>query len=139
MKTRTTFKMVALMSIILLSACSGGDDGSASQLEGTSWVMTTYLGVSPHDGTQATIKFEEGQASGIASCNHYGGSYDVKGDKIWFGYMAITEMYCSDPQGIMDQEAVFMRLLDAAERFEVKDGVLTIFADWEQTVTFERQ
>jgi hypothetical protein len=44
-----------------------------------------------------------------------------------------------EPDGVMDQEAVFVRLLGAAERFEVVDGVLTIFADWEQTITFERQ
>lgn len=138
MKTRIIFIMIALLSITLLSACGGEDDGSAAPLQG-SWVMTTYLGVSPVDGTQATITFEEDQVSGIASCNHYGGTYEVKGDKIWFGAMAITEMYCMEPDGVMDQEAVFMRLLDAAERFEVVEGVLTIFADWEQTMTFERQ
>jgi heat shock protein HslJ len=138
MKTRTIFVTFTLLSIILLSACGGGDD-SAAQLEGTSWVMTSYLGVSPIEGTQATIVFEEGQVSGIASCNHYGGSYEVKGDTIWFGDMAVTEMYCMEPDGVMDQEAVFMRLLGVAERFEVVDGVLTIFADWEQTITFERQ
>jgi heat shock protein HslJ len=138
MKTRTIFIIITLLSITLLGACAGGDSSNDAQLQG-SWVMTTYLGVSPVEGTQATIIFEEGQVSGIASCNHYGGTYEVKGDKIWFGAMAITEMYCMEPDGVMDQEAVFMRLLDAAERFEVVDGVLTIFADWEQTITFERQ
>jgi heat shock protein HslJ len=138
MEVRTMIKMIAILSIVLLSACAGGDSGNDAQLQG-SWIMTTYLGVSPIDGSQATIVFEEGQVSGIASCNHYGGSYEVKGDTIWFGAMAITEMYCMEPDGVMDQEAVFMRLLGAAERFEVEDGVLTIFADWEQTLTFERQ
>jgi heat shock protein HslJ len=82
MKMRTTLQIIAILSIILLSACGGGDDGSAALLEGTSWVMTTYLGVSPIDGTQATIIFEEGRVSGIASCNHYGGNYEVKRDTI---------------------------------------------------------
>jgi heat shock protein HslJ len=139
MKPLKIFRTIAILSILVLSACAGGDDGRAAQLEGTSWVMTTYLGVSPLEGTQATIIFEEGRVSGIASCNHYGGSYEVKGDTIWFGDMVITEMYCMEPNGVMDQEAVFMRLLGAAERFEVVDGVLTIFADFEQTMTFLRQ
>jgi hypothetical protein len=44
-----------------------------------------------------------------------------------------------DPEGIMEQEGTYLELLGVAQRFELIDGVLTIFAGPQQSLTFERQ
>lgn len=69
---------------ILLSACAGLIPAQAFHLDGTSWVLTTYNDSRPIEGTQPTIQFEDGQVSGNASCNHYGGSYQIRGRRDQF-------------------------------------------------------
>ena len=124
---------------IMMSACVGGSPASEPNLEDTTWLLMTYNDTRPIDGTQPTIQFEDGQVSGNAGCNSYGGSYQVKGDAISFEALFNTEMACMEPEGLMDQEQAYLELLGTAQRFELVDGVLTIFAGPQQTLAFERQ
>ncbi len=131
-----TVKITVVIYIVamLLTACggSGAADQSAS-LDGTSWVLTAFNKNRPLDGREPTISFEDGQASGTTGCNSYGGGYQLKGDQLSFDAMFMTEMFCED---VADQESVYLELLGQAERFEVVDGVLTIFCGPQQTLTF---
>lgn len=126
---------------MLLTACSvnGGVDsptGQTTNLEGTSWKLSTFNKNRPTAGHEPTIRFEEGQVSGNAGCNSYGGSYQVEGEQISFGAIFMTEMWC-EGDGLMDTESTYLSLLGQAESFQVADGVLTIFAGPQQTLTFE--
>jgi len=121
---------------VLLGACAGDGGTNADSLEGTTWVLVRYNDTPPIEGTQPTITFEEGQVSGTASCNHYGGSYEVKGDSIRFEALFSTEMACMEPEGVMEQERAYLEMLGAAERFELADGALTIYAGSLGTLTF---
>ncbi len=123
---------------ILVTACGGSPVEDVS-LEGTTWVLTAYNKNRPLEGTQPTIHFEDGQVSGNASCNSYGGSYEVQGDKIGFSALFMTEMYCMDPEGVMDQETLYLEMLGKAVTYEINSGVLTIVIGPQQTLTFERQ
>jgi heat shock protein HslJ len=136
-----TLRIAVIISIfaIMLSACAGSSPTSQSDLEGTTWVLTALNQNRPIEGTQPSITFEDGQVSGNASCNSYGGGYQVNGDAISFDALFNTEMYCMEPEGTMDQEQTYLELLGSAQRFELVDGVLTIFAGPQQTLTFERQ
>ncbi|MGD2028135.1 MAG: META domain-containing protein [Anaerolineales bacterium] len=78
-------------------------------MDGTSWVLFVFLNSQPIEGFQPTILFKNGQVSGNAGCNHYGGSYTVDGDRIEFGTIGGTEMYCMEPEGIMDREMAYER------------------------------
>jgi heat shock protein HslJ len=127
------------MFAIMLSACAEGSLAGQPGLEGTSWVLTEFNDKNPIEGTQPTIHFEDAQVSGKASCNSYGGSYEVKGDAISFSALFQTEMFCADPEGVMEQERTYLELLGSAQRFEVVDGVLTLFAGPQNTLTFDRQ
>ena len=131
-----TLKITVAIYIIamLLTACgaSGASDQSAS-LDGTSWVLTAFNKNQPMAGREPTISFEDGQASGTTGCNSYGGGYQLNGDKISFDAMFMTEMFCED---VADQESIYLQLLGQAERYEVVDGVLTIFCGPQQTLTF---
>lgn len=133
------FAVVITISAILLNACAGSSPADTPDLEETTWVLTAHNDNRPVEGTQPTIQFEDGQVSGNASCNHYGGSYRIKGNAISFSNLFNTEMACMDPEGVMEQERSYLELLGAAQRFELVDGVLTIFAGPAGTMTFERQ
>ena len=129
--------LVISIFAIMLSACAWSSPTGQPDLEGTTWVLTAFNQNHPVEGTQPIITFEDGQVSGNASCNLFGGSYQIKGDAISFSDLFATEMYCMDPEGAMEQEHTYLELLGAAQRLELVDGILTIFTELEQTMTFQ--
>ena len=123
---------------MLLSACAGGTP-EQPQLDNTSWNLTAINSSPPLAGTQPTLQFENGQASGNASCNSFGGQYEIQGDKIGFSELYQTEMFCTEPEGAMDQESAYLGMLSQAVTFELAGGVLTIVTGPGELLTFERQ
>jgi len=125
---------VILLVMASLAACGGADQ--AVDLEGTSWLLVGYGGSVPIGMTMPTLAFQDGQVSGNASCNSFGGSFEVKGDRLSFGPMFMTEMFCMDPEGVMDQESLYLQMLGGVERFEINDGRLTLFTSSGETLNF---
>jgi heat shock protein HslJ len=138
MKTRKPIFLFITFAIVL-SACAGSNIADQPNIEGITWVLSTYNGTRPIESAQPTLRFEDGQISGKTGCNHYGGSYQIKGDALNFSDLFNTEMACLDPEGVMEQEQTYLELLRAAQRIELNNGELTIFADPQQTLTFEIQ
>ena len=131
----------AVITILMLMLCACAGDSPAGQfnLDNTSWLLTTYNGNPPIAGTQPTIQFMDGQVSGTTGCNHYGGGYQVSGSELRFDALFMTEMACMEPEGVMEQERDYLEMLGAAERFQVDDGVLTIFTSTQQALIFSMQ
>lgn len=106
-------------------ACLGSD--FADSLEG-SWQLTsgTVDGepIPILDSHPITIVFDGEQVSGTASCNGYGGTYDLSGSAISFGDLAMTEMAC-DPPETMEAEARYAQGLMAATTVAI-DGDLIL-------------
>ena len=90
------------LSALLLVACAMSDQGAQPGLENIDWVLATYNNNSPLEGRQPTIRLENGQVKGTTGCNHYGGSYQIKGDAISFEGVFSTEMACLEPEGLME-------------------------------------
>jgi heat shock protein HslJ len=87
---------------------------SAPELEGVTWILaaTSVDALAPDapGDARATIRLEEGEASGTAACNPYGGRYEVGGDgAISIGVEGMTEMACDEP--VMALEAAFVDAL----------------------------
>jgi len=82
----------------------------------------SYGTTRPIPGTTITAMFEDGQLRGSAGCNSYFGSYQVSGDKIRVGDLALTEMACLEPAGLMEQELVFAEFMRDAQSFRLVDG-----------------
>lgn len=133
------FMLILCCLMLLLNACIGRSDVGEVDLEGRTWVLTSYNDIQPITGHQPTLQFENSQVSGTTGCNHYGGSFLVKGDTIQFEALFITEMACLDPEGLMEQEQVCLGLLRAANRFEINDLGLTLFTETGQNLIFEIQ
>lgn len=71
-----------------------------------------------------TITLEGDQVNGTASCNGYGGSFEISGSEISFGNLAMTEMACL-PEQTMEAEALFAQGLTMVDTVAV-DGGLTL-------------
>ncbi len=117
-----------------------GGDGSklavykaqSQDLAGTDWEVTAYNNgqqavVGALEGTALTASFgEDGTLSGNSGCNNYTGSYEVDGGQITIGPLASTMMMCSDPEGVMDQEAQYLTALQSAASYQIEGNVLEL-------------
>ncbi|MFO8144046.1 MAG: META domain-containing protein [Dehalococcoidales bacterium] len=112
-------------------------------LEGVTWVLNSYAGemgiYKALEDVEATLICDgsEKQLSGFAGCNQYGAPYEIDGLNLAItGPIIHTDMACSSK--IMEQEADYLRGLQAAENYEVNNDRLTITGgDW--TLEFEKQ
>ena len=79
--------------------------------------------------TEITAEFvsSEGTVKGSAGCNSYFGSYELEGSQLSIpGPIGATEMYCVEPEGVMEQEQEYLATLQLAESYEINDDELTI-------------
>jgi len=132
MKLINTLTLITWIAILLV-AC-GGTGGDP--LNGTTWELYSIGRYSPIVGSKTTIRFEDGQVSGLGGCNQYGGEYKSSGQMLSFSALYMTEMACMSPEGIMDQEQLFLQYLEDARSFEIVDGQLQIFWSDHEALTF---
>lgn len=99
-------------------------------LEGTTWSLTAFIegetATSLLADTEITLAFEDGQVTGSAGCNSYFGSYTLERGELHIGPVAITEMYCMTPEGVMEQETRFTDILTSVTLFEWDADQLTL-------------
>jgi heat shock protein HslJ len=114
-------------------------------LTGTSWRATGINNgrqavVSVVNGTSVTLSFgADGDASGQGGCNHYSGHYEANGSQITIGRVAVTEMSCTNPPGVMEQEQAYLKALGTASTVRFEGNRLELrTADGALAVGFER-
>ncbi|MBN2074349.1 MAG: META domain-containing protein [Dehalococcoidales bacterium] len=123
--------LLVVLTTVLILAFTGCDGSSANKLEDTKWVLESYGDrdnpQSVIEGTEITATFnsEDDVVNGSAGCNHYFGDYEIK-DGLSVGMLGSTEMWCGEPEGRMDQETKYLKILQAAEDYTTNDGTLTI-------------
>jgi heat shock protein HslJ len=99
----------------------------AMELGGTAWqVLSVNNGkqavVSTIIGSKLTVNFStDGKLSGLAGCNQYTASYEVSGKTIKISSVAATRKLCMKLEGIMEQEAQFLRTLETVTSYRI-DG-----------------
>jgi len=112
-------------------------------LESTKWILESYGDPdNPQtviEDTELTTEFLAGEVSGSAGCNSYFGLYEIDGENITISQIGSTEMYCMEPEGVMDQETLYLSALGQAERFIIEDGTLEIFYSGGQVLIFSAE
>jgi heat shock protein HslJ len=74
----------------------------------------------PIAGTSLNVDFDEpGRVSGSAGCNRYTAAYRASDTGLHFSAAASTRMFCSQPPGVMEQEAAFLAALTEAASFRL--------------------
>jgi heat shock protein HslJ len=119
-------------------------DESTELAGNTWWTLASFAGddgtLTPVlDGTAVTATFSaEGSLGGSAGCNHYSADYTVDGESLTIEPAIRTEMYCSEPPGIMDQEDRYLALLTEVASYRMEDGLLTLMdSDGVDLLVFE--
>jgi heat shock protein HslJ len=137
MKTRQIFAVLAL-GAVLVSACSSFS--GQPDLNGTSWVLTELQGKPVASPPFPTLIFKDGQVSGNASCNSFGGSYQRNGgDTLKFGPLISTLMACVDPSA-MEREGIYLGVLAQVAKYRVENNHLYIYDQAGQLLAeFEKQ
>ena len=133
------YLQVALLLVLLLSSCSGNEPNIEAQLQGKTWVLYTYNDTQPIADHHPSLEFDAGQISGTTGCNHYGGTYQIDGDSIYFEGVFSTEMACLEPDGLMEQERIYLELLWVADQFQLTDHELTFYSASNPILVFEIQ
>jgi heat shock protein HslJ len=119
--------LCALLSLaILLSACGISSDVSGEDLVRTEWVLISLNGAAPIRGAAVTLNFFEDQLNGTTGCNMYNADYGVDGKMLSVSVTAITVQACLEPEGIMEQEAVYMELMRDVITFGIEKGQLRL-------------
>ena len=135
-------KISNIVVFLLVSALIGGCTNTAHRqdvLDGTQWVLESYLDFTPIPGTTVSLVFSDGKIEGVSGCNTYFGKYQIDGDKIRIGEIGLTEMYCDEPVGVMEQEGFIVRSLLLSQRFELTNGNLTLYGANDITLVFTLQ
>lgn len=133
---KKTLRTLALA--LFLTACAGLLSPDQAPLEGTSWRLTEQAGKPPLPERVATIRFLKGMADGSTGCNTFHGNYQVNGDGLAFRDLAVTEMACLEPEGIMEKESALMNTLWNAQSFQIQGDRLKILSSEGETLTFKR-
>ncbi len=113
-------------------------------LEGTTWVVTmlnngkeAVVGVIP-DSELTAVFNPDGTLNGNGGCNNYFGGFAVDGDSISIGELGMTEMACTEPEGLMDQEQQYLAALQTAATYSIQANRLELrTADGALAVSFE--
>ena len=103
-------------------------------LENTLWTLVAMNGAPQQVGlAPTTLLFEPGEqpgkgvAGGAAMCNTYRGGYSLDGDALAIEAIAMTMMAC--PETIMQTEAEYVALLEAAQSYQVVGETLVITSE----------
>ena len=95
MKTR----LIAVLVVVagLVAACSSGE-GAGGQLDGTKWILRSYLVDSTltlvPDTEYADAEFDANRVSGFGGCNRYDALYRTGGRTLFITDPASTLMAC---------------------------------------------
>lgn len=101
----------------------------AQSLAGTSWEVVNYNNgrqavVSLLADTEISADFGENEISGDAGCNQYFAGYSVNGNAIDIGIPARTFRFCTEPEGVMDQETEYLLALESAATYSIEGDQL---------------
>jgi heat shock protein HslJ len=96
--------------------------------------------VSLRPGTRASASFgNDGRVTGDAGCNQFFATYELVGQAMSIGKVAATRKFCAEPEGLMQQEALYLAALKSTATFRLNGDRLELrAADGALAVTFKR-
>jgi heat shock protein HslJ/uncharacterized protein YraI len=132
----TTYEMRVLQrdgTVVFRQVTINVSGAAPDPLAGTRWEVVNFDNgrgglVTPLPDTRLTMEFgADGTLIGSAGCNTYTAAYRVNGNNISIDPPASTQRVCSEPEGIMDQEAEFLtNALPSAATFSLDGNMLEI-------------
>jgi len=120
-------KFLFTLLLTVSAALAMETNKQTATLPGSAWQVKTFAGQPPLADHPITFEFDnEGNIAGDGSCNRFGGSCKIEGDKIEVGPLRSTRRAC-EPD-IMQQEHKFLALLGAAAAWAIDGDELVLTA-----------
>jgi len=127
---KTTAMFLSLLLTLGACAMEGGRTAApATPLVGTNWLLTK-LGEAPvtvEAGQREPflqLQASDGRVSGYAGCNMFAGPYQLSGDQLTFGPLAMTRMACPPPG--MAVEGGYANALREAKGYKITGSQLAL-------------
>ena len=133
----------AMVGALIVAACVNQTPTQA-RFENMTWVLESYgqygslQDVLKDSQITAVFDGSKDQVTGSAGCNRYFAGYEITGNNIAVSEAGSTEKYCVEPEDVMDMEQVYLRSLQNAEKFEIKDGKFRVLYSNEGLLIFGR-
>lgn len=111
-----------IFSALIIQSCGSGK--SKPQLSSFEWTVVSINGTS-NFSKKPTIIFsvKDETFSGNGGCNNFGGRFTLKGNKISFGQVVSTKMYCKN----IDTEDRFFSTIETVDSYKVENDMLVLF------------
>ena len=120
-------KLLLTLLLTASAALAMETNKQTATLPGSAWQVKTFAGQTPLADHAITFEFDnEGNIAGDGSCNRFGGSCKIEGDKIEVGPLRSTRRACETE--IMQQEHKFLALLGAATTWAIDGDELILTA-----------
>lgn len=119
----STFVVLGLVASLALAACAA--PATPLTLDNTSWILVELNGQPVLTDPLATLTFKDGQLGGSDSCNRYGGTYTLEGNKFSVGKDLVSTMMAC-PDEIMQQASNYTAALLAATQANLQGGQLVL-------------
>ena len=120
-------KLLLPLLLIASTTLAMETNKQTATLPGSAWQVKTFAGQAPLADHPITFEFDtEGNIAGDGSCNRFGGSCKIEGDKIEVGPLRSTRRAC-EPE-VMQQEQKFLALLGAVTAWSMDGEELTLTA-----------
>lgn len=100
-------------------------------IAGTDWLLAAIEGEDPI-GRPATLRFTADQTwmSGSGGCNSFTGDFVRRGvDGIGIGPLRVTKKFCTQPEGVMQQESRLLFLLSSVNSYRATKDSLVLYDD----------
>ncbi len=143
-RPRLIGSVFAALLVAGLPATAVSQSAPPSSPEGFDWTLTSYYDEATAETTAvpfeigATLRLEEGVASGFAGCNQFSGNYLLDGSSLSLGEeMSVTLALCDEPAQTV--EDAYLAALGEVDGWTIDAGMLELSDDFGDVVlTFER-
>ncbi len=103
------------------------EPSSDHSLIGTAWSLAALQGEPILPDSAITARFSaDGRVAGNAGCNDYAGAYDLGEETIAIGPLRTTRKFCQQPEGLMEQERLYLAALQAAATYRIDGRTLEL-------------
>ena len=115
--------LVGAFTCFFFNSSESSEVSTSKPITGEKWVwektvMNNDEVTTPNQAEAFTVTFDaEGQVTGTTDCNNFFGSYEIENNKITFGPLASTKMFCED-----SQENVFHGFLGEVGSFFIDES-----------------
>jgi heat shock protein HslJ len=127
---------IMMIAALMLAGCQPAKPARLDPLNGSAWQLRSASGFTLLPGSQLTAEFLDGQLSGFGGCNRFSGGYQASQGQFKVDSLAVTEMACLSPQGIMEQEAQYLNVLSQAAAYQLEGERLLLASSQGGALTF---